>query len=58
MDLPGVPVELMSKYYLDIAMWKNWSKDISFTNVDEIEDEGLREEVVGLLSGWLERRRG
>lgn len=26
--------------------------------VDEIEDEGLREEVVGLLSGWLERRRG
>ena len=26
--------------------------------VEEIEDEGLRDEVVGLLEGWLERRRG
>ncbi|MBZ8119207.1 Fe-S cluster assembly protein SufD [Roseovarius sp. LXJ103] len=26
--------------------------------VDEIEDDGLREEVTGLLAGWLERRRG
>ncbi|MFY9238234.1 MAG: SufD family Fe-S cluster assembly protein, partial [Roseovarius sp.] len=26
--------------------------------VDEIEDLGLREEVTGLLAGWLERRRG
>lgn len=26
--------------------------------VEEIEDEGLRDEVVGLLQGWLERRRG
>lgn len=25
--------------------------------VDEVEDEALREEVVGLLEGWLERRR-
>jgi len=26
--------------------------------VEEIEDEVLRDEVVGLLEGWLERRRG
>jgi len=26
--------------------------------VDEIEDDGLREEVAALLAGWLERRRG
>ncbi len=26
--------------------------------VDEIEDEGLRDEIVGRLQGWLERRRG
>jgi len=26
--------------------------------VDEIEDEGLRAELVNLLEGWLERRRG
>ncbi|UXX83848.1 SufB/SufD family protein [Roseovarius pelagicus] len=26
--------------------------------VDEVEDEALREEVVGHLTGWLERRRG
>ena len=26
--------------------------------VEEIEDEGLREEIVGRLEGWLERRRG
>jgi Fe-S cluster assembly protein SufD len=25
--------------------------------VEEIEDEGLREEIVGRLEGWLERRR-
>ncbi|MDX1786416.1 MAG: Fe-S cluster assembly protein SufD, partial [Roseovarius sp.] len=26
--------------------------------VEEVEDEALREEVVGHLTGWLERRRG
>ncbi|MYM53957.1 Fe-S cluster assembly protein SufD [Thalassovita mangrovi] len=26
--------------------------------VDEIEDEGLRDEIVGRLQGWLQRRRG
>lgn len=26
--------------------------------VEEIEDDGLRDEIVGRLEGWLERRRG